>query len=260
MIIYKITNLINNKVYIGLTTTELKVRWDNHRQCVKNDPRHLYCSMRKYGIENFTIEQIDSADNIAKLGELERYYIEKYNSQNPSIGYNLSAGGQTSQLDDNGRAKLTLKEVIQIREIYHMGELRCKECWQMFKDKISFSAFQKIWEGVTWKSIMSEIYTEEMKALHSRQKSNPGSQNGNAIYSDEEVLEIRKYYVDHTLQETYEKYGERNLSKSGFRGVLDKSYSYLPIYSKLKKQWLLKGNVININEYNPVSTISESGE
>lgn len=96
MIIYKITNLINNKIYIGLTTTELKVRWNNHRHCVKNDPRHLYCSMRKYGIENFTIEQIDSADNIIKLGELERYYIKKYNSQDPNIGYNLSAGGQTS--------------------------------------------------------------------------------------------------------------------------------------------------------------------
>ena len=91
MIIYKITNLINNKIYIGLTTTELKVRWNRH--CVKSDPRHLYCSMRKYGIENFTIEQIDSADSIIKLGELERYYIEKYNSQDPNIGYNLSAGG-----------------------------------------------------------------------------------------------------------------------------------------------------------------------
>nr|DAF44275.1 MAG TPA: intron associated endonuclease [Podoviridae sp. ct8Lf7] len=96
MIIYKITNLINNKIYIGLTTTELKVRWNSHRHCVKSDPRHLYCSMRKYGIENFTIEQIDSADSIIKLGELERYYIEKYNSQDPNIGYNLSAGGQTS--------------------------------------------------------------------------------------------------------------------------------------------------------------------
>lgn len=59
MIIYKITNLINNKIYIGLTTCSLKERWNNHRHCVKSDPRHLYCSMRKYGIENFKIEQID---------------------------------------------------------------------------------------------------------------------------------------------------------------------------------------------------------
>ena len=56
MIIYKITNLINNKIYIGLTTCSLKERWNNHRHCAKSDPRHLYCSMRKYGIENFKIE------------------------------------------------------------------------------------------------------------------------------------------------------------------------------------------------------------
>ena len=260
MIIYKITNLINNKIYIGLTTTELKVRWDNHRHCVKNDPRHLYCSMRKYGVENFIIEQIDSADDIIKLGELERYYIEKYNSQDPNIGYNLSAGGQTSQLDDNGRARLTLKEVIQIREIYHMGELRCKECWQMFKDKISFSAFQKIWEGTTWKSVMPEIYTDEMKSLHSKQKSNPGALNGNALYSDDEVLLIRKYYVNHSLKETYEKFGNKSKTQDSFRSLIANSYKHLPIYSKIKKVWLLNKNVIDINKYNPVSTISESGE
>ena len=42
--------------------------------------------------------------------------------------------------------------------------------------------------------------------------------------------------------------------------MLTKSYNYLPMYAKTKKQWLLNGKVINIEEYNPVSTISESGE
>ena len=141
MIIYKITNLINNKIYIGLTTVSLKERWNNHKHCVKSDPRHLYCSMRKYGIENFKIEIVEETDSLEKLAKLEDYYINLYKSRDPNIGYNLSAGGQTNQLDANGRAQLTLDEVIQIREIYHMGELRCKECWKMYKDKISFSAF-----------------------------------------------------------------------------------------------------------------------
>ena len=187
-------------------------------------------------------------------------YIKKYNSRNPEIGYNLSAGGQTNQLDANGRAQLTLDEVIQIREIYHMGELRCKECWQMYKDKISYSAFQKIWEGTTWKSVMPEIYTDEMKSLHSKQKSNPGALNGNALYSDEEVLNIRKYYVDHSLKETYEKFGNKSKTQDSFRGLIANSYKHLPIYSKIKKVWLLNKEVIDINKYNPVSTISESGE
>ena len=208
MIIYKITNLIDQKIYIGLTTCTLKERWQNHKGCVKSDPRHLYRSMRKYGIENFKIEIVEETDSLEKLAQLEDYYINLYNSRDPNIGYNLSAGGQTNQLDANGRAQLTLNEVVQIREIYHMGELRCKECWEMFKTKISYSAFQKIWEGTTWKSIMPEIYTEEMKHLHASQKSNPGTKNGNAIYTDEEVIEIRKYYIEHTLKETFHKFSK----------------------------------------------------
>ena len=107
---------------------------------------------------------------------------------------------------------------------------------------------------------MPEIYTESNKLHHSTQKSNPGSLNGNAIYSDEEVLETRKYYVNHTLSETYEKYGSRSKSKDSFRSLIANSYKHLPIYSKIKRIWLLNGNEVDINNYNPVSTILESEE
>ena len=65
MIIYKITNKINNKVYIGLTTRTLKYRWSTHITESKNlnNQKHLYRAMRKYGIENFTIEEIDSTND-----------------------------------------------------------------------------------------------------------------------------------------------------------------------------------------------------
>lgn len=260
MIIYKITNLVNNKVYIGLTTGTLAKRWGEHKQDSKYCDRHLYKSMRKYGIDNFTIEEIDSTEDFECLGELERYYIRKFNSRNPDFGYNITAGGESNQLDANPRATLTIEEVIQIREIYAMRELRCKECWNLYKDKISYSAFQKIWEGVTWTSVMPEIYTDENIQIHRNQKSNPGSMNGNALYTDEEVMEIRKFYVSNSLQKTYEQFGYKSKSKSGFRNLIDKSYKYLPIYSKIKKQWILNNEVIDINNYNPVSTIPESGE
>lgn len=48
-----------------------------------------------------------------------------------------------------------------------MCELRCKDCWKLYQDRISFSAFQKIWEGVTWTSILPEVYTETNMAIHS---------------------------------------------------------------------------------------------
>ena len=96
LIIYKITNNINKKVYIGLTTCSLEYRWRRHLTEGRNEKneKHLYKSMRKYGLENFSIEQIDSTDDFKELGELERKYIKQYDSQNPNKGYNLTAGGE----------------------------------------------------------------------------------------------------------------------------------------------------------------------
>ena len=216
--------------------------------------------MRKYGVENFTIEEIDCTDDFKQLGVLERYYISYYDSQNPGKGYNLTAGGESNQYDGNPSAKLKFADVVQIREIYAMGELRCKECWQLYSDKISYSAFQKIWDGITWKGIMDEVYTQENINLHASQTSNYGSYNGNAFYTEEEVLEIRKYYMYHTLQETYNKYGLKSSSKVSFRQVIDRTYANVPIYSKIKKQWTLNNEVVDIDNYNPVSTIPVSRE
>ena len=260
MIIYKITNNVNGKIYIGLTTESLERRWKGHLAHSKFSNKHLYKSMRYYGVDNFSIEKIDSTDDFKKLGELERYYIKLYNSTDPNIGYNLTAGGESNQLDGNPRATLSLDEVIQIREIYSMCELRCRDCWELYKTKISFSAFQKIWEGTTWKTILPEVYTKENIEIHKQQTSNYSDKNGNSIYTNEEVLVIRKYYVSHTLRDTFNKFGGKSKSISGFRNIIDRSYSNLPIYNKISKTWLLNGIEINIDDYNPVSTISESGE
>ena len=251
MIIYKITNLINNKVYIGLTTVSLEKRWTVHKTTAKNlkNTRHLYKSMRKYGIENFSIVQIDTATTIKELGEKERYYIKLYDSRNPEKGYNLTAGGEHNQWDANPRSKLNVEDVIQIREIYSTRELTVSSCWELYSDRISYSAFEKIWEGSTWANILPEVYTEENKKYYSTHKERCGEENGNSMYTNKEVLEIRKYYVDHTLNETFKKFG-KNKTKGGFRCVIDKTYlDTVPRYIKIKKSWWFKGKEFNIDEF-----------
>ena len=47
-----------------------------------------------------------------------------------------------------------------------MCELRLEECWKIYKDKISFSGFQKVWDGTTWQGIMDNVYTKENIELH----------------------------------------------------------------------------------------------
>ena len=216
--------------------------------------------MRKYDVINFTICIIDKTDCFKKLGELERYYIRLYDSKNPNKGYNLTAGGESNQYDGNPSAKMTIDEIMQIREIYAMGELSLHECWELYKDKLSYSGFQKIWNGNSWKGIMDYVYSDENKAIHNQQKANKGSMNGNSILTENEVLNIRKYYMNHTRNETYQKYGIDKYSENGFRQVLDRTYKNVPIYSKNNKVWVLNEKVIDIDNYKPVSTISESGE
>lgn len=97
MIIYKITNIVNNKVYIGLTTKTLEKRWKGHLNSINSktkSSRYLYSSMKKHGINNFKIEEIEKCENINALFSKEIYWIKKYNSNNKNFGYNLSSGGE----------------------------------------------------------------------------------------------------------------------------------------------------------------------
>lgn len=117
--IYKIINHLNNKVYIGKTIRPLQIRWREHQQdCFNREKDNkLYRAMRKYGIENFSIEVIE--DNIEEeiIGEKEREYIQKYNSY--YNGYNSTFGGEgESSVDFSIIEKLFLEgfNCLQISE------------------------------------------------------------------------------------------------------------------------------------------------
>jgi group I intron endonuclease len=89
MFIYKITNLINNKIYIGRTIQKLSYRWTQHKQSARNGCNFiLHRAIRKYGVENFIFEQIDTAINLTELLKKESFYIKELNSLKPN-GYNI---------------------------------------------------------------------------------------------------------------------------------------------------------------------------
>lgn len=98
--IYKITNDINGKIYIGQTSTTIEQRFQEHcRDSRKeiNSNRPLYSAMRKYGIENFSVEQIEECD-ITSAGDRERYWIERLGSF--KNGYNATLGGDGKRYAD----------------------------------------------------------------------------------------------------------------------------------------------------------------
>ncbi len=92
MIIYKITNNINDKVYIGQTTRSLSDRWTEHKKPSRTKKSAITFAMLKHGIENFKIEEIGGANNITELNYQEWLLIHKNNTLWPN-GYNLLSGG-----------------------------------------------------------------------------------------------------------------------------------------------------------------------
>lgn len=99
-VIYKISNSINSKLYIGKTVKNPIVYWNSHKSFCRNGyEKVLYNSMRKYGIKKFKFEIIKKIQckNIhelnTKLYKLEKKYIEKLNTMVPN-GYNVTEGGE----------------------------------------------------------------------------------------------------------------------------------------------------------------------
>lgn len=96
--IYKITNKINGKSYIGLSG-DVFIRWSEHRCHYKTIDNILYRAMRKYGIENFTFEILENCSKY-ELGEREKFYIRKYRTYvgfEDCNGYNMTLGGEESE-------------------------------------------------------------------------------------------------------------------------------------------------------------------
>ena len=89
--IYKITNHVNGKSYIGQTITSINTRMLKHFSNAKKATTGIDYAIQKYGKENFEIEQVCECAN-ENLDDLERYYIQYYNTYND--GYNLTTGGQ----------------------------------------------------------------------------------------------------------------------------------------------------------------------
>ena len=97
MIIYKATNKINGKNYIGKTINTLEFRKSSHENEAKikgRNGRYFIKALSKYGNDNFEWEEIDKAESEEELNYLESYWIKFYNSNNPIYGYNLSDGGE----------------------------------------------------------------------------------------------------------------------------------------------------------------------
>jgi group I intron endonuclease len=100
---------VTKKVYIGQTRMPLKIRWQGHKDFSRNPRNKTYLSsaIRKYGVEAFRIDVVERCAT-ADLNGREKYWILAFGSNDRTIGYNMSEGGDggANSLSPEVRAKI----------------------------------------------------------------------------------------------------------------------------------------------------------
>jgi group I intron endonuclease len=201
--VYKITNKIDDKFYIG-SSIDIERRWKSHKIAAKS-PKYnhleLYKDFNLYGFDNFEFEILEKCEPEKRL-EREKDYIVKLNAR--QYGYN----GQG--LEKHHNHKLTLEEVEYIRTQYD-NRMNKDDIYYEFEDKINYTGFHKVWHGYSWQEVMPEVYSEENKNWHYKNgQSRPGSQNGRAKLNENDVKAIRdRKRNKESMASVYEDYKDR---------------------------------------------------
>lgn len=241
--IYKYTNLINGKIYIG-QSIHLSIRYNQHKNRYndKNDTEYnhsFHTAIRKYGWENFKYEVLIDNDDLSleDLDNLESYYIDYYDSYNS--GYNEDKGGSNAihprKLDEESALKL--KEEIKNTNIT-FTELSKKY-------NISLGMVSDINKGNHWSFVGNFTYPIRNTSIN----RNKGQSHPGAHFTDEEVLQIRTEYIQEDLNSLYEKYKNKGISYSAFRKIIfGTSFPHVPYYKKREKKWYQFGTCI---DYSP---------
>lgn len=157
MFVYKIINSLNKKSYIGITN-DINERFNYHRtrydKITKNEyiEKPLYKAFRKYGIENFKFIVLYKNLSIERAKEKEIELIRKFKTLTHENGYNVTKGGdwRSNCGENNNTSKLTEEDVFDIRRRIENGE-NIKSVYEIYSNKITFSGFQSVYLGRTWK-------------------------------------------------------------------------------------------------------------
>lgn len=205
MIIYKITNNVNQKIYIGQTIHSIKTRWSGHCRSKPERSGIMSAAIKKYGKENFKIEEVDSANTLEELNQKEIFWICHYNSLSPN-GYNLNPGGNSSPMHPDTKKKLseinrgkrhseeTKRKISELIKIGKFGGNKGRT-WRLSEEvKRKMSERRKqMYENKTEeeKKIISEAAKERYRLKHSESATSPPkSQKTKSDLSRSEIMKL----------------------------------------------------------------------
>jgi group I intron endonuclease len=144
--IYKLTNLINGKIYIG-QTNNLERRLKEHLYDKRRN-KPIHNALIKHGRENFSLEVIYYGEN---YNEEEKKWIAFYESNNKEKGYNIQEGGQDSSGENNPMAKITQEKAEEVIDLLLNTKLSYDEIAE--KANLDKRYIQHINHGEAWSNI-----------------------------------------------------------------------------------------------------------
>lgn len=240
--IYLITNLINNKVYVG-QSNDIHRRYTEHLRSGQPDKyahknerdinTPIHKAMQKYGIDNFALTILEECKE-EELNEKEKYWIKYYQSNNKEKGYNLTEGGQETigaKGENHSQAKLTQDQVNEIKKLLKDNLLTMTEIMNIYG--VSKAAICLINRGKTWKD------ENEQYPLRPTDYGLRGIKNKKAQFTDDQIMEMRKKYSEGLKpKEIMSQYDTITSENTMYSILYGRSYKHLPYWSNSKKEWI----------------------
>jgi group I intron endonuclease len=234
MIIYKITNLVNGKIYVGKDAV--------------NNPKYLGSGLilenavRKYGVDNFKKEILEECNSLEELSQRESFWINKLNSTNRKIGYNITNGGEGGDTFSN-QSNERKKEILEKRSISSRDIFSSEE----YRKKLSVAS-KKLWKNPKHKSLIIKKLTGRKikwkdkisKSIKEWHKTNPITESGRRKMSEAGKKSLGKEIktipqaVKRKIISLYQLCGPKTISKTLKKEGVDIS-NYL-IIRLLKKE------------------------
>ena len=239
-IIYKITNKVNGKVYIGQTVRSFKERYGfsgvgiervykyhNYNKSIgEKYNKHLLSSIEKYGFDSFEVdENFDKSYSKEELNYKEMYWIKYYNSINPNYGYNNQEGGFNGK---RSRASILKKSTINNHIIC------CKNDKKIFLNSTEVSRYYSVGKTTILDCISEQRPTQEGLIF-----IRPKIENSKIVL-DLDTLDL--YYNCAELGKKYNKDGDRfrKLCNGNGKSIKINGEKRHFIYLRLYKKWLLE--------------------
>ena len=231
--IYLITNIINNKKYVG-QSTDIQRRWKDHIRFSSDQDKNIYCpklyrAINKYGIDNFKFEVLEDLSSVSgDITEREEYWIKYYDTVNS--GYNSVYPTKVLVGENNPNVTLTYLQVLDIMDLLRNSKISQQDIAKTYG--VAASTIYRINRGEAWFDSTIDYPIRKWNEL-----GHYGEKSGKAKIPDEEVIKIRNRYVNETVTEIWQDYKDI-YSLSGFKKVCQGvTYKHLPVYNKTTKTW-----------------------